>query len=111
MIFITQGRYTREAMAGMMAEPEDRAEVVRKLAADTGGRLISYYFTFGEYDFLLIGEAPDEHRWAQALVIAASTGGVSDLKTTVALTTQDAKKVFAAAKETAGKFRAAGAKK
>jgi hypothetical protein len=48
---------------------------------------------------------------APALVIAASTVSVTDLKTTVALTTQDAKTAFAAAKETAQKFRAAGAKK
>jgi hypothetical protein len=48
---------------------------------------------------------------AQALVTAASTGGVTDLKTTVALITQDAKTAFAAARGTAQKFRAAGAKK
>jgi uncharacterized protein with GYD domain len=111
MLFITQGRYTREAMAGMMAEPEDRADAIRKLAAEAGGRLISCYFTFGEYDFLLIAEAPDEHKWAQALLVAAATGGVTDLKTTVALTTSDAKQAFAGAKEAAGRFRAAGARK
>jgi hypothetical protein len=48
---------------------------------------------------------------AQALVIAASTVNFTDLKTTVALTTQDAKTAFAATKETAQKFPAAGAKK
>jgi uncharacterized protein with GYD domain len=111
VLFITQGRYTREAMAGMMADPEDRGEAVRKLAAEAGGRLISYYFIFGEYDFLLIAEAPDEHKWAQALLVAAATGGVTDLKTTVALTTSEAKQAFAAAKESADKFRAAGVRK
>ena len=95
MIFITQGRFTAQAMAGMTAKPEDRAVVVGKLAKQTGGKLLDYYFTFGEYDFLLVMEGPDEKKMAAALVVAAATGGVSDLKTTVAITRAEAKQVFA----------------
>jgi uncharacterized protein with GYD domain len=109
MIFITQGRFTREAMAGMTARPEDRAEVVGKLATQTGAKLLDYYFTFGEYDFLIVFEGPDEQKMAQALVVAAATGGVTDLKTTVAIRSADAKKVFAGAAEIMKAFRPAGA--
>jgi hypothetical protein len=50
-IYITQGRYTREAIKGMIVKPEDRAEAISRLIAKVGGRLIGFYLTFGEYDF------------------------------------------------------------
>jgi len=34
-IFITQGRYTRDAIKGMIASPEDRSEAVSGLIAAT----------------------------------------------------------------------------
>ena len=110
MIFITQGRFTREAMAGMTARPEDRGQTVAKLAKAAGGKMLGYYFTFGEYDFLTIFEAEDEKQMAQALVVAGSTGGVTDLKTTVAISSAEAKAVFAAAQASVSQFRPAGAK-
>ena len=107
-IYITQGRYTREAIKGMVTRPEDRAEQVSRLLAKAGGRLVSYYVTFGEYDFLVIAEAPGETQMASALLAAASGGGVTDLRTTLALTAIEAKGAFAAASELARGFRSAG---
>ena len=78
-IFITQGRYTREAIKGMITKPEDRAEAVSRLFAKGGGRLLNYYVTFGEYDFLLIAEAPSETQMAAILMAAGSSGGVTGL--------------------------------
>ncbi len=107
-IYITQGRYTREAIKGMIVKPEDRADAVSRLFAKAGGRLISYYVTFGEYDFLSIAEAPSETQVAAVLLAAAAGGGITDLRTTVAMTSTDAKGVFAAAGDLAPGFRSAG---
>ena len=46
-IYITQGRYTREAIKGMTLRPEDRAEALSRLMSKAGGRVIGYYVTFG----------------------------------------------------------------
>ncbi len=59
LIYITQGRYTRDAIKGMIVKPEDRADAVARLSK-IGGRLLGYYFTCGEYDFLTIAEAPSD---------------------------------------------------
>jgi uncharacterized protein with GYD domain len=107
-IFITQGRYTREAIKGMIVRPEDRAEAVSRLMSKAGGRLIGYYLTFGEYDFLVIAEMPGETQMAAALLAAGSGGGVSDLRTTLAMTSVEAKGAFAAASDLAPSFRSAG---
>ena len=78
--FITQGRYTREAIKGMVVKPEDRAEAISRLLSKAGGRLIGYYLTFGEYDFLVICEAPGETQMAAVLLATGGSGGVTDLQ-------------------------------
>jgi len=107
-IYISQGRYTREAIKGMIVKPEDRADAVSRLLSKAGGRLIGHYLTFGEFDFLVIAEAPSETQMAAVLLAVASGGGVTDLRTTVAMTSVEAKGVFAAASDLAPSFRSAG---
>lgn len=107
-IYITQGRYTRDAIKGMLVKPEDRAESVSRLLAKVGGKLIGYYVTFGDYDFLLIADVPDNMKMAAALLAAGSGAGVTDLKTTVAMTSIEAKGALAAASDIAPSFRSPG---
>jgi len=107
-IYITQGRYSREAIKGMVVRPEDRADAVSRLLAKAGGRLLGYFLTFGEYDFMVIGELPNDVQAAAVVLAAASGGGVTDLKTTVALSAIEAKGAFAAAADLAPGFKSAG---
>lgn len=107
-IFITQGRYSREALKGMIAKPEDRADAVSRLIAKAGGRMLGLYFTFGEFDFLLIAEMESETQMAAALLAAGSGAGVTDLRTTLAMTSTDATGAFAAAADLAPGFKSAG---
>jgi uncharacterized protein with GYD domain len=110
-IYLTQGRFTREAISGMIDSPEDRAEAVGKLAKASGAKLLGYYLTFGESDFLVImeGDGPVTDTMA-ALLTAGSTGGVSDLRTTVAVTSKEGMKAMTKAKSIRKSFRPAGQK-
>jgi uncharacterized protein with GYD domain len=107
-VYITQGRYTRDAIKGMIVNPEDRSDAVARLLSKIGGRLLGYYFTFGEHDFMAIAEVPNDVQMAAVLLAAGSGGGVTDLRTTVALTSVEAKGAFAAASDLAPGFRSAG---
>jgi uncharacterized protein with GYD domain len=107
-IYITQGRYTRDAIKGMIIKPEDRADAVSRLLAKAGGKLLGYYLTFGEYDFLVISELPNDTQAAAVLLAAATGGGTTDLRTTVAMTSIEAKGAFAAAGDLAPGFKSAG---
>ena len=107
-IYITQGRYTRDAIKGMIIKPEDRADPLARLLSKVGGKLIGYYLTFGEYDFLSIAEVPNDNQMAAVLLAAGSSGGVTDLKTTVAMTSFEAKGAFAAASDLTPSFKSAG---
>jgi uncharacterized protein with GYD domain len=59
-IYIPRGRFTSDAIKGMLAKAENREEAVAKLFKSVGGRLIGWYLTFGHHDWLAIGEFPDE---------------------------------------------------
>jgi uncharacterized protein with GYD domain len=108
-VFITQGRYTQDALKGMLSKPEDRTESVAQLLGKAGGKMLAYYMTFGEYDFLIVSEGPIDGA-AAAAIVAAAGGGVTDLKTTVAMTSADMKNAFIKAGSIASAFRSAGAK-
>jgi len=107
-IYITQGRYSREAIKGMIIKPEDRADAVGRLISKAGGKLIGYYVTFGEYDFMCIAEMPSDTQMAAALLAAGSSSGLSDLRTMVAMTSVEAKGAFAAAADLAPGFKSPG---
>lgn len=108
-VFITQGRFTHHAIKSMLASPEDRAEAVGQLIAKAGGKLLGYYMTFGEYDFLLISEGPADQA-ATPLIIAAASGGVTDLKTSLAMTSSEMKQAFERAGRLGATFNAPGMK-
>jgi uncharacterized protein with GYD domain len=65
---------TGEAIKRFVAQPSDRAAVVRGLAESVGGSLESYYWMFGQYDGLAIVELPDS-RTAAAVSLAATGSG------------------------------------
>jgi uncharacterized protein with GYD domain len=107
--FITQARFTKEDFNAMIAAPEDRAEIVGRLIAEVGGKLIAYYLTSGEYDILLIFEGPSYEETVPALIVAAAESGVADLKTVTALTSSEMKSAFVKAGSIAASYRSADA--
>jgi uncharacterized protein with GYD domain len=107
-IYISRGRYSSDAVKGMLAKPENREEAVAKLYQSVGGKLIGWYLTFGHHDWLTIGEFPDEKAAASAILAAAGGGSLSDIETTVAMTARDAAATFESAGKAAKEFRSAG---
>lgn len=107
--YIIQGRYSHAAMKGMVAKPEDRAASVAKLMEAAGGRLVSYYMTFGPSDFHVTVEMPDEKSLLAALGAVAAGPGVADLNTCLAIPSDQAMAALSKSKGLMSGFKAAGA--
>jgi len=107
-IYISRGRFTSAAIKGMLAKPENREEAVANLFKGVGGKLIGWYLTFGHHDWMAIGEFPNEKAAASAILAAAAGGSLSDIETTVAMTSKDAHATFESAGKAAKAFRSAG---
>ena len=109
MIYITQGNFTHQFITGMMASPEDRESAVRALVEASGAKMLHYFITFGDYDFMIISEGelgPEEY--ASALVVAGASGAVADMKTTIAISTAQSKAMFEKAATIAGGYSVPG---
>jgi uncharacterized protein with GYD domain len=65
---VTRGKFTHAYAKGLVGAPEDREPAVRKLVEGAGGKLLSFYFTTGDTDFLLISEANEAENIISALL-------------------------------------------
>ena len=55
-----------------------------------GGTINSFFFAFGDYDSVLIAELPDNVTAAALAMAVGNTTGLSEYKTTVLMTSQEA---------------------
>ncbi len=72
--FLHQVSYTPEALARLIANPQDRFEAVRAPIEKLGGKVQNSYFAFGQYDAVLITEMPDNVSALDAMRKAATCG-------------------------------------
>ena len=105
-LYMTQFAYTPEALAALVDNPQDRSAPVRQLAESMGGRLIGWYLSFGEYDGVVIYEAPDDATAGAVVLAAARHGHLRATKTTPLFTTEEGIEMMSRAGGTA--FRAPG---
>jgi uncharacterized protein with GYD domain len=87
--YLVQFSYTPEAWAALVRRPENRFEVFRAYVEQLGGRLLAAYYCFGEYDGMILFEAPDQARSAAATVAAVAAGHLKAVKTTVLLPVEE----------------------
>ena len=84
--YMIQTSFTPEAWATMLKNPQNRADQVRPMIEKLGGKLEGYWSCFGDYDTVLIVQAPD-NIGAAALALAAAAGGaLRGAKTTPVMT-------------------------
>jgi uncharacterized protein with GYD domain len=88
-VYMSQFAYTTEAWAALTKNPVDRREAVRGLMQNVGGRLIELYYGFGEYDGVLLFEAPDDTSASAGLLAALAPGHIKAIKTTKLLTVEE----------------------
>jgi len=53
-----QVAYTSSAVKALVGKPQARKDVVEKVLASVGGKLVSFHFCFGDYDVVLIATEP-----------------------------------------------------
>ena len=106
--FITRGRLSAEAVKGLISKPEDRQQAVSKLVEAAGGKLLHYYMTTGDTDFLLISEADDGEIAVAAVMAAAGAGVITDVTTARAWTSAEFKSIAEKAGAVMGSYTPPG---
>jgi uncharacterized protein with GYD domain len=81
--------YTSEAMAALVREPQDRIEAARSAIEALGGKFVAAGYPFGEYDAIVLFEAPDDTTAAGFALAIAAGGAAKSGKTTRLLSGQE----------------------
>src|SRR5262245_31966732 len=88
-LYMTQFSYTAEAWANLTKNPQDRRGGLDALAQKVGARLVSLHYCYGEYDGVVMIDAPDDTT-ATALVLGAvAAGHLTSIKTTKLMTVEE----------------------
>ncbi|HTW28100.1 MAG TPA: GYD domain-containing protein [Acetobacteraceae bacterium] len=88
--FMLRWQLTAAAAKALVARPQDRTVQATTLFEGFGGKLLQYFFTFGEYDGLAICEFPDATAVAACSMAASATGAFSRFETVSLLTAKEA---------------------
>jgi len=84
--YALQASYTPVAWTALVNAPANRLEAVRPAVERLGGRIVNGWFSFGEYDVLIVCEMPDAVSAAALSMAISSSGAVKAVKTTPLMT-------------------------
>jgi uncharacterized protein with GYD domain len=88
--FLIRASYTSEATSNLIHHPQHREAVLRKTCEALGGKMHAFFFSFGEYDAMVLAELPDNKAAAALSLSADASGAVKMIHTTVLLTVDEA---------------------
>jgi uncharacterized protein with GYD domain len=85
-----QFSYKPEMVANLIKEPADRSKAVKKLIESLGGKMLAFYYTYGDYDGIVIAEMPDNVSGLAGNMASLAAGGTANVKTTILITVEEA---------------------
>jgi uncharacterized protein with GYD domain len=88
-LYMYQASYTAKSMADQLKDPHDPVEVIGPALEEVGATLVVAGFPFGEYDVVVVYEAPDDVTAASVAMAVAAAGEVRSGKTTRLLSGQE----------------------
>ncbi len=92
--YISLLNYTQKGIENMKESPA-RLQKAREAAAAAGGELKQFYLTLGQYDAIVISEAPSDELYASHIMAIAAAGAIRS-QTLRAFTEDEYRKIVAA---------------
>ena len=106
-LYMYQGAYTPESLAAQIREPRDRIEVVKPAFDAIGAKILAAGYPFGQYDVIVVYEAPNDTAAASLALAVAAGGAVKAAKTTKLLSGQEWIASLTGAQKVAPQYRPA----
>ena len=92
--YLVEGRYTSDGLTGLAREGVSRRRAdIAKMIESAGGKLEAVYFAFGDFDFYIIFDVPDNIS-AAALSVVANQSGFVTSKIIVLMTVDETEQAF-----------------
>jgi uncharacterized protein with GYD domain len=88
-LYMYEVAYTPESLAAQIREPHDRIEAVRPGLEAMGIKIVAGGYPLGEYDILIVVEAPNDTTAVSVALAVTSGGAVKAARTTRLLSGQE----------------------
>ncbi len=73
--YVILGKYTEQGIQDVKQMP-DRLQAAKDAIKAAGGRMIFWYLTLGQYDFVSVTEFPDAETGARVLLALGAQGNI-----------------------------------
>ena len=93
-LYLSRFSYTTDAVKALLDQPQDRSAAAREMADSLGGKLLGFWYAFGEFDGVFLMEAPDNASAAAVAMAVGASGALSDIETTVLLDMDEAQEAM-----------------
>lgn len=103
--YMLQVAYTSKAWGSQVKDPQSVMERTRPVTEALGGSIESTYYTFGEYDLVMIVQFPDIVSAAALSMVASAGGAVRGFKTTPLLTVEEGMEAMEKAKVKSAEYQ------
>jgi uncharacterized protein with GYD domain len=88
--YLIRAAYSGTAAAHMVQHPQHRESAVRKSCEALGGKMHQFFYSFGDYDAVVLVELPNNKAAAALALSVEGSGAVRQIHTTVLITTAEA---------------------
>jgi uncharacterized protein with GYD domain len=85
--YMYQGAYTSQSWAAQVKNPQNRIETVGRQACEAvGGKMVGAWYCFGDFDFILIADVPNNESMTAISLAVAAGGAIKNSRTTPLMT-------------------------
>ena len=88
-LYMYRATYNSETLSALIREPHDRIEVIRPALEAIRVNIVAGGYPFGDYDVLVVYEAPDDTTAASVAIAIGAGGAVKSAETTRLLSGQE----------------------
>jgi uncharacterized protein with GYD domain len=89
-LYLSRFSYATDAKKALLDQPQDRSAPAREVAESLGGKLLGFWYAFGEFDGVFLLDAPDNASAAAVGMAVGASGALSAIETTVLLDMDEA---------------------
>ena len=101
-----QFSYSTDSVQGLVKKPQNRREAAEKIFTAAGGTIEDMYFSFGDYDGVVLARFPSNVDVAACFMAVGASGGFSKIQTTVLISMEDGMKAMKKAHDIVGSYSA-----
>lgn len=84
-LYLSRFSYSTEAIRALVANPQDREQAAREAAESLGVKVIGFWYALGEFDGVLLAEAPDNTSVTALAMLVGASGSLARFETTALL--------------------------